>query len=929
MRTLSIAILITTVFTNNLFAQDLKPDLYQSFKTPSANARLFVRWWWNGDKLSEKEILRELDVMKAAGIGGVEINPIKFQPAPDPKGHKEIEWLSEDWLSMVKIAVEGAKKRGMICDMIVGSGWPFGGEFLSRDEQTQLTTIETRNLKGPAKLTFSKNEILDSVKPDFHSKYENLQKELLMLRLAPAAMGEFQPGITVNFNKNEDRFEVDVPAGEQVLYSVVKMTGYMAVINGASGARGPVLNHFNKAAVEHFLKRMSDALVSKLGNLGDWFRAFFVDSIELEGANWCDDLFAEFKQRRGYDLEPYYPFVLFKIGEMGNAVKEEYGSKLSAEIQEKINRVRYDLEITRTELFKERFADVIQDWCKANNVKSRVQAYGHGYLPIESSMGVDIPECETWFSSSVGVEMPEYESRRPYSMSNKFVSSAAHLAGKKLVSCEEITNVGSVFNASLEQIKLLGDLSNLSGVNHSVLHGYNYSPPEVPFPGWIQYGTYFSDRNTWWKYFRKWADYKARISEVFQNSTMQADVAILHPIADLWTKHGAQRDPFPNIVYPQYAHNLWEAIHQNGSGCDYLSEQTLQNAATGNGYLSYGSRRYKTIFLMEVETIQPKTASALQRFAAAGVKVVFIGKEPHKSSGLQGFDEDNNEVINMIANIKNKYAANVYNVNAPGKPILEWYSTVQAMLKITPYVSIDKPGKFLSQVYNQAKDLDIFFFSNSDKLHEFSSNVTFNINIRGKRAWRWDPETGTRSLIRINGKELFLNLKPSESRIIVFDHFSKGEYLKEDIPDLSTSKDFNAAWNVTLNHANGKVVNDRFMELTDLAKHPRYNNFGGEISYQTTLKVNGAKPRFIDLGSINGVSELYVNNQKVGVVWYGKHLYPISKHLNQGNNLMKVVVTTTLGNYTKSLKENEVAQRWTEHQSMYPCGMVGPVKLMN
>lgn len=31
---------------------------------------------------------------------------------------------------MVKVAVDATKERGMIADLIVGSGWPFGAEFL-------------------------------------------------------------------------------------------------------------------------------------------------------------------------------------------------------------------------------------------------------------------------------------------------------------------------------------------------------------------------------------------------------------------------------------------------------------------------------------------------------------------------------------------------------------------------------------------------------------------------------------------------------------------------------------------------------------------------------------------------------------------------------------------------------------------------------
>ena len=929
MKILRVILLLNILFAAPLFAQQSSgKDLYPMFKTPDNSSCLFVRWWWNGDKLSEKEILRELDVMKAAGIGGVEINPIKFQSAPDPTGYKEMNWLSDDWLSMVKIAVKGAKDRGFICDMIVGSGWPFGGEFLSRDEQTQITTIETTTITGPVKLTLSKKEILDKVNPEFHSKYENSVKEVIMMRLAPAQMDKFTSGVTVNFKKDEDKVIVAVPTGNHVLYSVVKITGFMAVINGASGARGPVLNHFNKLAVEHFLNRMSDALISKLGDLGDWFRAFFVDSLELEGANWCDDLFPEFKKRRGYDLEPYYPYILYKVGGMGNAVKGEYGSKISMEALNTIKRVRYDFEVTRSELFKERFSDVVQAWCKKNHVKSRIQSYGHGYQPLESSMRVDIPECETWFNPMVGIDMPEFQSRRPYSMSNKFVSSAAHLAGKTEVSCEEVTNVGSVFNATLEQIKLIGDLSNLSGVTHSILHGYNYSPPEVPFPGWIQYGTFFSDRNTWWKYFRNWADYKARLSAVFQNSNMQANVAIIHPIADLWTNFGAQRDPFPVIVHPEYAHNLWEAIHQNGSGCDYLSEQIIQNSSTKNGCLSYNTRSYKTLLFMEVETISPKTATALKRFVENDGKIVFIGKEPDKSPGFRNFEKSGKKVADIISEIKSKHPNNVFRVDAPTKPLIEWYTEIQKRLNITPYISIDKPNKFLSQVYYKTNDLDIFFISNSSKLNTYPIKAKFNINVEGKHAWRWDPETGERFMLQNQGNELSLNLMPSQSQFIVFDKRNDGAIMKEIYPNPSRSTDINANWSVTMKHVNGRTSKENFSELIDLSKNPIYSGFAGELIYETFFKVEQTKPGYIDLGAINGVSELYVNNKKVGVVWYGKHLYNIGNYLVQGENKLKIIVTTTLGNYCKSLKDNNLAQKWTASQPLYPCGLVGPVKFI-
>lgn len=196
-------------------------------------------------------------------------------------------------------------------------------------------------------------------------------------------------------------------------------------------------------------------------------------------------------------------------------------------------------------------------------------------------MYLDIPECETWVWKEVGTSMNDYAyySGRAHSPVNKYVASGSFLSGNNIVSCEELTNVGYIFQASLEELKIAGDMSNLSGVNHSILHGFNYSPENAIFPGWIKFGTYFSEHNTWWPYVHYWMDYKARLSALFQNSVLQADIAILPPFEDLWSRHGQQREPFPTLFQPDYTYNLCEALHQSGNGCDYISERIICEAS--------------------------------------------------------------------------------------------------------------------------------------------------------------------------------------------------------------------------------------------------------------------------------------------------------------------------------------------------------------
>jgi len=904
-------------------------ELFNGFQNPPVDARLFVRWWWNGNRITKKEILRELDVMKAAGIGGVEINPIAFPGGTDPVGYKALTIFDDDWLDMLQTALNGVRERGMVCDMIVGSGWPFGGEFLKKEEQSQMVTIETIDLEGGEEYHFKINELLEKVDPSIHSKNKTVYKDLVMARLLPKESNEFMEGADLMGSINSGVLEMDVPEGNFVLYYVVKLTGYMAVINGAPGAAGPVLNHYSKAATEEYLDRISSFIAGKIGDMGSYIRAMFCDSMELEGANWNDDLPNEFQQRRGYALEPYLPFVLKKVGHMGNPLNEEYGTKFPDDVIELIKRVDLDFYQTRIELFKERFIDTFNDWCHRNNVQSRMQAYGRGMHPLEASMEIDIPECETWLFKDVGREYPDTGlSGRAPRMCNKYVSSGAVLAGKKIVSCEEITNTAMAFMATLENIKVAGDQSNISGVNHSVLHGFNYSPPEAEFPGWIRYGAYFNERNTWWPYFKKWSDYKARISYLLQNSTPQANVAILQPLTDLWLKIGPQRDPFPQKWYPEYQNNLWEAIYQNGGGCDYISEYIVNNATFENGQMFYNDRSYTTLLLPEIETLDLKTARSLANFVDAGGKIVFIGKKPFKSPTYKNVETNDAGVKKIVDEMMKDTGGNAVLYPSPKGDVIKWYGELQSELGLIPYVKFNKTHKYLSQSNYRIGKHPVFFIANTSLSEHISVKAEFQVNDH-LYPWVWNPETGEKMRYPTNGSKnrIDLEIPRATSILIVFEKSSQGEPF-QTFDFKKGGKEITSSWQLQLNHMNNDQQQIEIESLTNLIDDNLTKNFAGEIIYKTTINVNSNNFQHIDLGDVQGVSELTLNGELMGTRWYGAHIYNIKNALKEGENKLTIKLTTITGNYLKSLTDNVVAQNWTRHQEYYPMGMIGPVRII-
>ena len=909
-----------------------KNRLYQLFKEPPTESRPFVRWWWNGDKIEKEEIARELRLLKEAGIGGVEINPVQFPVITDDKGVQSVQWLSSQWIDLLSYTLTEANNIGLICDLIVGSGWPFGGEYLTGEQRSQVVVIVAQNIAGPVDYEVPRNMLFEEADPDITSPYDGRTMDILSLKLAPEHLDSMKEVRDLSDQVNEEIIQCRVPEGNHVLYALVRVNGFMEVINGAPGASGPVLNHFNKEAVGIYLNRMSDTIQKQIGPLSGKIRALFTDSMELEGANWCADMEEEFRRRRGYDLLPYLPFILYKTGHQGNITRFDYGSVQGTRFKDMIQRVRYDFNLTVSELFRERFVNTFLDWCRSNQVKSRMQAYGRGYDPLEGSFGVDIPECETWIKYGLGKEMREdnYQMGRAYTMINKYVSSAAHLKDKRQVSCEELTNTDMVFNASLEILKIAADQSLLSGAKHPVFHGFNYSPEQAPFPGWVRYGTFINERNNWWPYFRHFTDYRSRLCALFQQMDMFADIAVLNPIVDMWSIYSAQNEPFPGLIYPSWQTLVWETIHQNGNACDYVSENIIKESEIKNGYLIYGKRKYHTLFLIMVQSMEPSTAGKLYDFVSSGGKIICLNTIPRRSGGLLDHEKKDQQVRSWVAKM-NAFKNNFIKAVVPERNYITWYQNIQKRHHIMPYVKIDRPEKFVSQIRYQDETTEALFFINSHQSRFFESLVTLSETITaGRNGWIWDPVTGNREPLPVGESGSFtLMLGPAESKLIVFDQ-NKGEYRQEPVQDQKTQKQFISGWNVTFDHINGTVQNKTMKELKDLKFIPGLADFSGTITYKTRLNIKQAEAfSFLYLGKVWGIAEVKINQKDCGLCWFGSRQYPVKDCLVNGDNTIEVKVVTTMGNYLKTLTTNPVAQYWTnlgrKDQPDQPMGMTGPV----
>lgn len=313
-------------------------DLQRAFSNPPADSRIMMRWWWFGPAVKKPELEREMRLMKEAGIGGFEVQPVyPLELDNSARGFRNFAWLSDVFLDALKFTGEKARELGLRMDLTLGSGWPYGGPHIAISQAAGCLRIERSNTRP--KLDEGESLIAAFI------GMERIDAAELPQRLADGAV---------------------------VQYFIASHTRQM-VKRAAYGAEGFVLDHYNKKAIENHLLVAGEKMLKALGPNPPY--AVFSDSLEVYGSDWTTNLSEEFRKRRGYDLIPYLPALVGDIGE-------------------KTSAIRHDWAQTLTELADENYLEPLQKWARAHNTRLRSQTYGTPPVTLSSNSLVDLPEGE-------------------------------------------------------------------------------------------------------------------------------------------------------------------------------------------------------------------------------------------------------------------------------------------------------------------------------------------------------------------------------------------------------------------------------------------------------------------------------------------------------------------------------------------------------
>lgn len=919
----------------NLSAQT---DLEDAFRDPAPIDHPFVRWWWNGNRVNTEEAIRQLDVMQAAGIGGVEINSIAMPNVVPTEGldaFPQHRWLSPEWGTIVREVSEAAQARGMTADIIMGSGWPFGGEFIPLEDQIQRVRLVKRSFSGPAEIDVAVADLhLDEQDGTNHESAWDIvppRRELLSLRLRKSGSADAGAELLDEPSPLPERLSFSVPAGEHVLYIVALEQGFTEVKHGAPGASGPIVDHYNPAAVRRYLDHVGERFeTATQRKWSDLVRAVFVDSLELSRSNWTNDFAETFAAKKGYALETYLPLLL-----------DLSDDDLPPDLAESVQRARYDFSQLLVETFETGFLRTFDDWAREHGVQARAQAYGRETHPLHGSMNVALPEGESWLWND---SLNNRDILVDSTAVNSYVGSGARLAGQRRVSFEAMTNAVPAFRETMADFKQTLDQTLLDGISHPILHGFNYTPLEAGFPGWVRFGCYFNERSPWWPHMHHFSTYSARMTTLLQAGEIEARIALLGPRVDELSRLGMLYQPFPETRHPWYHYAIAEAFRQAGFGVDFVSERILQDATAEDGKINYGSRQYDSVVLLDVESLNLATAEALHNFADQGVTLATIGEVPHRHAGLQSAVTQDAAVQATMARIDSSQwfrfdaptrPASPYPADQRGVPdhdqeLINLALEIGQALGASPSVRFSQPQMALSHLRLKLDDgRDAVLLVNSSRSETLETDV-FVPRTTGLVS-QWNADTGAITpYANSDGSRAQVRLRPLESTVLVWDSTeptaaeSRAPLKTRAVVDLPIE-----GWSLSFEHAaKGRDFFLGIDELADLSLHEddAIADFAGTISYRTTLEVDSADAfQRLNLGAVHGSVSVKLNGTPLGDSWYGEPEFDVTGVLHAGSNTLEVTLATHLANYLNAQKDNPMAQRWTFWYSPIPVGLMGPV----
>ncbi|MCW5978562.1 MAG: hypothetical protein KIT09_10820 [Bryobacteraceae bacterium] len=890
-------------------------QLRRSFLDPPDDARIMMRWWWFGPSVVKAELEREMRQMKAAGIGGFEIQPVYPLALDDEQaGIRNLAFLSGEFLEALRFTAEKASELGLRMDLTLGTGWPYGGPDVPVSQAAARLRVErapvnshTRRVPLPA---IGQGEQLLGT---FH-----IETNSGAIAAEEVAGGGSDGALWFGDGAHKP---------EEVWFFIASRTGQM-VKRAAVGGEGFVIDHYSRGATERYLRTVANPMIEALRSRIPF--AVFCDSLEAFGADWTPDFLDEFQRRRGYDLKP----------RLAALTGDNPGFEARA--------IRHDWGRTLTELLNERFLAPMKEWSVRNGTRFRIQNYGTPPAVMASHAYVDLPEGEG----------SQWKTLRQ----SRWAASASHIYRRPVASSETWTWLHSPsFRATPLDLKAEADRHFLQGINELNGHGWPYSPPGAEYPGWRFYAAAaLNENNPWWIVMPDVARYLQRLSFLLRQGRPANDVALYLPNGDAWASFRLGKVHMIEALRERVGDRVIAAVLEAGYNLDFIDDGSLeQTGRIEQGALSMGDGRYRVVILPGVECMPPATLRTLDRFARSGGALIATRRLPDCAPGFRATAAEHSDVRRAVRSLFEGERAPARFVADEDRELAR---TLRGALK--PDLALSPAAPEIGFIRRTTQDAEIYFVANTGNQ---ARNVKATFRIGGKEPQLWDPLTGEASPADVRAREedattIAMDLPPYGSRVVVFSSLpapaADGEGRAAPPPPIDLSR----GWQVTFGERS--VFMDALRSWTD-DEETRY--YSGTATYEKRVAVPAAFLRAsreveLDLGEgrtadpaagdaqgegmkaffegpVREAAVVYVNEERAGAVWCPPYAVDVRRLLRPGENRIRIVVANLAVNHMASralpdyrLLHLRYGERFTPQDmggiQAIPSGLSGPIRLI-
>jgi hypothetical protein len=397
------------------------------------------------------------------------------------------------------------------------------------------------------------------------------------------------------------------------------------------------------------------------------------DETDFTGVNpWTPKLLETFQKEKGYDFKPFIPLIFGGVG-------------LTPEAQ----RAKADYFDVWSGMFRDNFYRRMEDWCTARHMEFMVHL---NHEELMMSRGGDMIKNEGSFWRDMRyVGVPGVDNLNqigPGILADfpKLAASAAHVTGRPLVWEEEGGGTG-------QNGKFIVDYQLVRGINYMNIRGLNNSNGAAI--GW----------------------YVSRAQHLLAIGRPMAQVALLHPTDSMWMGDKEADDDTLKLVTELLEHQI-DFDHIDAD--ELVSVITFKKGALKN----LSGQTYRAVIVPTSTVIRKDVLERLRAFAAAGGKVIFVGRTPTM-------------VLDRTFLHPEAGAPDLSFATTEPKP--EITDRVVAALP-PPDVKLDTACPPIKYIHRSLKDGDVYFFFNES--NETQSRIA-TLAISGKEVEVWDATSGT------------------------------------------------------------------------------------------------------------------------------------------------------------------------------------------